>query len=130
MGQANLFIFCVSIFKKLYIGFLQNLTILLLCDLLNKQRKLCRYIILWFAINRRGTMEGQLLQNHLQDAIETQCLNIPGVPPYLTRKWYFSKQEIEHHSPSMKDGIEYEQESALRKFYCSFLQELGMELKV
>lgn len=75
-------------------------------------------------------MEGQLLQNHLQDAIETQCLNIPGVPPYLTRKWYFSKQEIEHHSPSMKDGIEYEQESALRKFYCSFLQELGMELKV
>lgn len=97
---------------------------------LNYTATLCRYIILWFAINRRGTMEGQLLQNHLQDARETQCLNIPGVPPYLTRKWYFSKQEIEHHSPSMKDGIENEQESVLRKFYCSFLQELGMELKV
>ncbi|KAG6585576.1 Cyclin-T1-3, partial [Cucurbita argyrosperma subsp. sororia] len=46
------------------------------------------------------------------------------------RKWYFCKQEIEHNSPSRKDGIDFKKESQLRKSYCSFLQELGMKLKV
>ncbi|KAL3845264.1 hypothetical protein ACJIZ3_002667 [Penstemon smallii] len=45
-------------------------------------------------------------------------------------RWYFTKEEIEKCSPSRKDGINGEQESHLRHLYCSYLQELGMELKV
>ncbi|GFQ03627.1 cyclin-t1-4 [Phtheirospermum japonicum] len=45
-------------------------------------------------------------------------------------KWYFTEEEIDKHSPSRKDGIDLEYESHLRKLYCSYLQELGMELKV
>ncbi|XP_076893395.1 cyclin-T1-3-like [Bidens hawaiensis] len=45
-------------------------------------------------------------------------------------KWYFSRKEIESCSPSRSDGIDHKQEEHLRKLYCSFLQELGMELKV
>ncbi|XP_071702307.1 cyclin-T1-4-like [Rutidosis leptorrhynchoides] len=48
----------------------------------------------------------------------------------LTQKWFFSKKEIECSTPSRSDGIDYEQEEHLRKLYCSFLQELGVELKV
>ncbi|KAK8551834.1 hypothetical protein V6N13_120268 [Hibiscus sabdariffa] len=51
-------------------------------------------------------------------------------PHSSTRKWYFSREEIENHSPSRKDGIEIGREEQLRKLYCSFLQELGMKLKV
>ncbi|KAK9080324.1 hypothetical protein SSX86_000082 [Deinandra increscens subsp. villosa] len=47
-----------------------------------------------------------------------------------THKWYFSGKEIEFQSPSRSDGIDYKQEENLRKLYSSFLQELGMELKV
>ncbi|OVA18761.1 Cyclin [Macleaya cordata] len=45
-------------------------------------------------------------------------------------KWYFSKKEIEDHSPSRRDGVDFKKESELRKLYCSFLQDLGMKLKV
>ncbi|XP_031269153.1 cyclin-T1-3-like [Pistacia vera] len=51
-------------------------------------------------------------------------------PQFCMRKWYFSREEIEDFSPSRKDGISLEKESELRKLYCSFLQELGMKLKV
>lgn len=51
-------------------------------------------------------------------------------PESLTRKWYFSKKEIECSTPSRSDGIDYKREEHLRKLYCSFLQELGIELKV
>ncbi|XP_039049604.1 cyclin-T1-3-like isoform X1 [Hibiscus syriacus] len=51
-------------------------------------------------------------------------------PHSSTRKWYFSREEIEYHSPSRKDGIELGREEQFRKSYCSFLQELGMKLKV
>ncbi|KAK9023173.1 hypothetical protein V6N11_003400 [Hibiscus sabdariffa] len=51
-------------------------------------------------------------------------------PHSSIRKWYFSREEIENHSPSRKDGIEIGREEQLRKLYCSFLQELGMKLKV
>ncbi|KAE8712664.1 Cyclin-T1-3 [Hibiscus syriacus] len=40
------------------------------------------------------------------------------------------RKEIKNHSPSRKDGIELRREEQLRKLYCSFLQELGMKLKV
>ncbi|TMX05312.1 hypothetical protein EJD97_024923 [Solanum chilense] len=47
-----------------------------------------------------------------------------------TQRWYFTTKEIQDHSPSRRDGIDYEKESHLRKLYCVFLQELGIELKV
>ncbi|KAL3505325.1 hypothetical protein ACH5RR_035166 [Cinchona calisaya] len=51
-------------------------------------------------------------------------------PLSFKRKWYLTKEEIEDHSPSRKDGITHKEESHLRKLYCSYLQELGMEFKV
>ncbi|KAH9602779.1 hypothetical protein KSS87_023066 [Heliosperma pusillum] len=45
-------------------------------------------------------------------------------------RWYFSRKEIEDHSPSRSDGIDLKKEAYLRKSYCTFLQDLGMRLKV
>ncbi|CAH9111826.1 unnamed protein product [Cuscuta europaea] len=44
--------------------------------------------------------------------------------------WYFSRKEIEENSPSRKDGIDLKKETYMRKSYCTFLQDLGMRLKV
>ena len=44
--------------------------------------------------------------------------------------WYMSRKEIEENSPSRKDGIDLKKETYLRKSYCTFLQDLGMRLKV
>ncbi|KAH6762975.1 Cyclin family protein [Perilla frutescens var. hirtella] len=44
--------------------------------------------------------------------------------------WYFSRKEIEEDSPSRQDGIDLKKETYLRKSYCTFLQDLGMRLKV
>ncbi|KAG6785748.1 hypothetical protein POTOM_007332 [Populus tomentosa] len=57
-------------------------------------------------------------------------MHLPKEPQYHTRKWYFSRQEIEDFSPSRRDGIDAEKESQLRKLYCSFIKELGVKLKV
>lgn len=54
-----------------------------------------------------------------------QCNNGLG-----TRSWYLTKDEIDNHSPSRKDGIDRVRESSLRKSYCSFLKDLGMKLRV
>ncbi|XP_062203710.1 cyclin-T1-4-like isoform X2 [Phragmites australis] len=48
----------------------------------------------------------------------------------LGASWYFSRKEIEENSPSRRDGIDLKKESYLRRSYCSFLQDLGMKLKV
>ncbi|XP_050226028.1 cyclin-T1-3-like isoform X1 [Mercurialis annua] len=45
-------------------------------------------------------------------------------------KWYFSRKEIEENSPSRRDNIDLKKETYLRKSYCTFLQDLGMRLKV
>ncbi|XP_044479794.1 cyclin-T1-5-like [Mangifera indica] len=45
-------------------------------------------------------------------------------------RWYFSREEIEENSPSRRDGIDWKKETYLRKSYCTFLQDLGMRLKV
>ncbi|PON63764.1 Cyclin [Parasponia andersonii] len=45
-------------------------------------------------------------------------------------RWYFSREEIEENSPSRRDGVDLKKETYLRKSYCTFLQELGMKLKV
>ncbi|CAM8995229.1 unnamed protein product [Rhodiola kirilowii] len=44
--------------------------------------------------------------------------------------WYMSRKEIEENSPSLCDGIDLKKETYLRKSYCTFLQDLGMRLKV
>ncbi|XP_050215946.1 cyclin-T1-4-like isoform X2 [Mercurialis annua] len=41
---------------------------------------------------------------------------------------FMSKDEIERHSPSRKDGIDALRETHLRYSYCAFLQNLGMRL--
>ncbi|XP_038901562.1 cyclin-T1-3-like isoform X3 [Benincasa hispida] len=45
-------------------------------------------------------------------------------------RWYFSRKELEEFSPSKQDGIDLKKETYLRKSYCTFLQDLGMRLKV
>ncbi|KAK8574979.1 hypothetical protein V6N12_062656 [Hibiscus sabdariffa] len=45
-------------------------------------------------------------------------------------RWYFSRKEIEESSPSRGDGVDLKKETYLRKSYCTFLQDLGMRLKV
>lgn len=45
-------------------------------------------------------------------------------------RWYLSRKEIEELSPSKQDGIDLKKETYLRKSYCTFLQDLGMRLKV
>lgn len=50
--------------------------------------------------------------------------------PSYTRKWYFSRKEIEDQSPSRKDGIDFKYESHLRESYCQFLQKLGKKINV
>lgn len=45
-------------------------------------------------------------------------------------RWYFSRKELEEDSPSRRDGIDLKRETYLRKSYCTFLQDLGMKLKV
>ncbi|KAM6598806.1 hypothetical protein CsatA_018415 [Cannabis sativa] len=45
-------------------------------------------------------------------------------------RWYFSRKEIEENSPSRGDGVDLKKETYLRKLYCTFLQDLGMRLKV
>ncbi|CAK8577346.1 unnamed protein product [Lathyrus sativus] len=45
-------------------------------------------------------------------------------------RWYMSRKDIEENSPSRKNGIDLKKETYLRKSYCTFLQDLGMRLKV
>lgn len=51
-------------------------------------------------------------------------------PEILGSGWYFSRKEIEENSPCRRDGIDLKKEAYLRKSYCTFLQDLGMRLKV
>ncbi|KAI9086954.1 hypothetical protein K1719_031115 [Acacia pycnantha] len=44
--------------------------------------------------------------------------------------WYVTRKEIEENSPSKRDGIDWKRETHYRKSYCTFLQDLGMRLKV
>lgn len=65
-----------------------------------------------------------------ETARDATTMSLPEDPQCCPRRWYFSRQEIECHTPSRADGIDYKRESHMRRLYCSFLQELGMELKV
>ncbi|XP_054812109.1 cyclin-T1-3-like isoform X2 [Prosopis cineraria] len=44
--------------------------------------------------------------------------------------WYFTRKEIEENSPSKRDGVDWKKEMYFRKSYCTFLQDLGMRLKL
>ncbi|KAJ8763710.1 hypothetical protein K2173_003492 [Erythroxylum novogranatense] len=50
--------------------------------------------------------------------------------PEEVGRWYFTRKEIEENSPSRRDGIDLKKETYFRKSYCTFLQDLGMRLKV
>ncbi|CAI9118524.1 OLC1v1020109C1 [Oldenlandia corymbosa var. corymbosa] len=43
---------------------------------------------------------------------------------------FLSRDEIERHSPSRKDGIDAMHETHLRFSYCAFLQNLGLQLEL
>ncbi|CAM6101077.1 unnamed protein product [Calypogeia fissa] len=51
-------------------------------------------------------------------------------PDHSSSNWYFLREEIEKRSPSRLDGIDLKKETYFRKSYCTFLQDLGMCLKV
>ena len=51
-------------------------------------------------------------------------------PEHSCCEWYFAREYIESSSPSRQDGIDAAKEAYLRKSYCTFLQDLGMRLKV
>lgn len=77
-------------------------------------------------------MAGHLPGNPSQHEVarDAASIHVPKEPQGFASNWYFSRQELEDHTPSRKDGIEQGEESHMRKLYCSFLQELGMELQV
>ncbi|KAH9323317.1 hypothetical protein KI387_017956, partial [Taxus chinensis] len=51
-------------------------------------------------------------------------------PDHSSTNWYFAREEIEKNSPSRNDGIDLKRETYFRKSYCTFLQDLGMRLKL
>lgn len=58
------------------------------------------------------------------------CKTSKDKPEEALGRWYLFRKEIEENSPSRKDGIDLKKETYLRKSYCTFLQDLGMRLKV
>lgn len=44
--------------------------------------------------------------------------------------WYFSREQIDNLSPSRIDGIDAKKEANLRKSYCTFIKDIGMQLKM
>ncbi|KAL9227586.1 hypothetical protein vseg_003259 [Gypsophila vaccaria] len=61
---------------------------------------------------------------------EVESHRVPRERPDDGTHWYFSRKEIEENSPSRSDGIDLKKEIYLRKSYCTFLQDLGIKLKV
>lgn len=66
-----------------------------------------------------GTCAGELWQGKAFEEPEHSCC-----------EWYFRRDYIESSSPSRQDGIDAATEAYLRRSYCTFLQDLGMRLKV
>uniref|UniRef100_A0A0D9XC51 Cyclin-like domain-containing protein n=1 Tax=Leersia perrieri TaxID=77586 RepID=A0A0D9XC51_9ORYZ len=96
-------------------------------------------------VGDRVSTPSQSARNILMDVIQTSDSSHHGIvenSPYRTpydrygedgqigASWYFSRKEIEENSLSRRDGIDLKKESYLRKSYCTFLQDLGMRLKV
>ncbi|CAM8973114.1 unnamed protein product [Rhodiola kirilowii] len=64
-------------------------------------------------------------ENNVQDRVSQDAPSDDALS-----RWYMSRKEIEENSPSRRDGIDLKKETYLRKSYCTFLQDLGMRLKV
>lgn len=80
-------------------------------------------------------MAGQLPLHQFQNGMLTDVAcsvsqNLPEGSQRFRPNWYVSRREIEDDSPSRKDGIDLKKETQLRKLYCSFLQDVGVKLKV
>lgn len=57
-------------------------------------------------------------------------VSMPEEPGCSRSKWIFTRQEIESHSPSRRDGISLKKEAQRRRSYSFLLEEIGMKLKV
>lgn len=58
------------------------------------------------------------------------CHGYENLPQEFRYSWYWNKKVIENCSPSRADGIDLAKESQLRMLYCSFIQDIGMMLRV
>ncbi|XP_077233520.1 cyclin-T1-3-like [Tasmannia lanceolata] len=78
-----------------------------------------------------GHLPGNPSQHGMvRDGAYNICQIMSEAPNSMRSRWYHSRKEIEDHSPSRKDGIDLKRETQLRKLYCSFLQDLGIKLRV
>ncbi|KAJ1386746.1 Cyclin-like [Sesbania bispinosa] len=75
-----------------------------------------------------GLVSGELSHHGASDG--NSCRSSKDKQEELLGRWYMSRKEIEENSPSRKDGVDLKKETYLRKSYCTFLQDLGMRLKV
>ncbi|KAJ1380111.1 Cyclin-like [Sesbania bispinosa] len=75
-----------------------------------------------------GLVSGELSHHGASDG--NSCRSCKDKQEELLGRWYMSRKEIEENSPSRKDGVDLKKETYLRKSYCTFLQDLGMRLKV
>ncbi|KAL6142832.1 hypothetical protein ACLB2K_061108 [Fragaria x ananassa] len=57
-------------------------------------------------------------------------MSIPEELGCCRSKWFFTREEIECHAPSRRDGIGLKKEAQLRRSYSWLLQEIGTKLKV
>ncbi|KAM7270940.1 hypothetical protein ACFE04_030154 [Oxalis oulophora] len=70
-----------------------------------------------------GSLPGESSHNGSSESTPAKC-------SVDKQGWYFTRKEIEEFSPSRRDGIDLKKEAYLRKSYCTYLQDLGMRLKV
>ncbi|OIV96016.1 hypothetical protein TanjilG_27120 [Lupinus angustifolius] len=75
-----------------------------------------------------GLVTGEL--SHHGAADDNSCASSKDKQDESLGSWYMSRKEIQENSPSRKDGIDWKKETYYRKSYCTFLQDLGIRLKV
>ncbi|KAF7842487.1 cyclin-T1-5-like isoform X2 [Senna tora] len=75
-----------------------------------------------------GFLSGESV--HAGTSVGSSCISSTDKRGEELGRWYMSRKEIEEYSPSRRDGIDLKKETYLRKSYCTFLQDLGMRLKV
>lgn len=81
------------------------------------------------SVHMAGFLSGELVQNGTSDG--SSCKSSTSTDKQEEQgRWYMTRKEIEEYSPSRRDGIDLKKETYLRKSYCTFLQDLGMRLKV
>ena len=79
-------------------------------------------------VHMAGLVSGELQHHGAPDG--NSCKSSKDKQEETLGRWYMSRKEIEENSPSRKDGVDLKKETYLRKSYCTFLQDLGMRLKV